>query len=100
MALSRVAGEGIDLHRLLLRPQRAALGDRRGLWRLERVAGSATRTDRIGQAPYPLVAAPDVIAIGLRRVAVDQRPRIERVRHAADFVLDLKQHLAGFVIDD
>src|SRR4029077_339565 len=35
-----------------------------------------------------------------RRVAVDQGPRVERVRHAADLVLDLEQHLAGVEVDD
>src|SRR3954451_1526937 len=96
----RDAGDGSQSHRLLLGAQCAAFGDCRGLRRLQRILGPSARTDRVGQAPDPLVAAPDVIAVGLRRVAVDQGPRIERMRHAADFVLNLEQHLTGFEIDD
>ena len=40
------------------------------------------------------------MAVGLVDVAVDQRPRIKRVRHAADLVLDREQHVAGVDVDD
>src|SRR5439155_12777242 len=50
--------------------------------------------------PVPLVAAHLIALLALRRVTVDQRAGIERVSHAADLVLDLKQHLAGVDIDD
>src|SRR5260370_9498492 len=43
---------------------------------------------------HPSVAARPVGPIGLRGIAVDQRPPIERVRHGADLVLDLEQRLA------
>ena len=41
-----------------------------------------------------------VVAVGLRRVAVDQRPAVDRMGLAADLVLDREQHLAGVEIDD
>ena len=36
----------------------------------------------------------------LRRIAIDQRPQVQRVLHAANFVLDSKQYLAAVRIDD
>jgi len=36
----------------------------------------------------------------LRRIAIDQRPQKERMLHAANFVLDGKQHLAVVRIDN
>jgi len=41
-----------------------------------------------------------VSAVGLRRVAVDQRPQIHRVRGAAHLVLDREQVPAVGGIDD
>src|ERR1700704_650082 len=38
--------------------------------------------------------------VRLQRVAVDQRPRVERVSQASHFVLDLEQRLPRFRIDD
>ena len=52
--LSRIAGEG-SLHRLLLHPQGAALGDRRRLGRLERIGRCPARTDRVGQGLDPRI---------------------------------------------
>src|SRR5947209_15320372 len=90
----------LDCGGRLLRPERPTLGDRRGLRRLQRIGLTPARTDRIRQAIDPAVAAPDVVAVGLGWVAVDERPRIEGVRHAAHLVLDREQHLAGVEVDD
>src|SRR3989442_14306691 len=38
--------------------------------------------------------------VRLQRVAVDERPRVERVLQASHFVLDLEQRLPRFRIDD
>src|SRR5882762_8280279 len=38
--------------------------------------------------------------VGLQRVAVDERPRVERVLQASHLVLDLEQRLPRFRIDD
>src|SRR5579872_2595518 len=95
----RRTGE-LDRGGRLLCPQRPPLGDRRRLRRLQRIAHPAARPDRIRQVIDPAVAAPDVVAVGLSRVAVDERPRVERVRHAAHFVFDREQHLAGVEVDD
>src|SRR5437763_5071656 len=86
--------------RRLLGAHRASLGNRRRLWRLQRILDPSARADRIRQCPDPLVAAPDIIPVGLRRVAVDEASRIERMGHAADLVLDREQHLAAVEIDD
>src|SRR5205814_8557451 len=86
--------------RRLLGAHRASLGNRRRFRRLQRVLDPSARADRIRQCPNPLVAAPDVIPVGLRRVAVDEPPRIARMSHAADLVLDREQHLAAVEVDD
>src|ERR1051326_3470188 len=52
------------------------------------------------QRPGPGVAALRVVAVGLGGIAVHQRPRIERMLHAADLVLDREQRLAAPRIDD
>src|SRR5688500_14631356 len=44
--------------------------------------------------------AGDVGDIADGRVAVDQRPRIERMAHAAHLVLDLEQRLRVLRVDD
>src|SRR5580704_18375863 len=49
---------------------------------------------------HPGVAAGHVGPVGLCGIAVDQRPRIERVRHAADLMLDLEQGLAAVEVGD
>src|SRR5437764_13848910 len=74
--------------RRLLGAHRASLGNRRRFRRLQRVLDPSAQADRIRQCPNPLLAAPDVIPVGLCRVAVDERPRIERMSYAADLVLD------------
>src|ERR1700675_4829051 len=50
--------------------------------------------------PEPLIMAGRVSAVGLRRVAVDQRPQVHRVRGAAHLVLDREQVPAIGKIDD
>src|SRR5882724_6374156 len=50
--------------------------------------------------PEPLVVAGRVSAIGLRRIAVDQRPQVHRMCGAAHLVFDRKQVLAISKIDD
>src|SRR5712664_4000790 len=50
--------------------------------------------------PEPLVVAGCVVAIGLRRIAVDQRPQVHRVCGAAHLVFDREQVLAISKIDD
>src|SRR5450755_4698324 len=50
--------------------------------------------------PAPLVVAMRVSAVGLRRIAVDQRPQIHRVGGAAHLVLDREQVPAIGRIDD
>src|ERR1700682_2269844 len=50
--------------------------------------------------PEPLVVVMRVSAVGLRRIAVDQRPQIHRVRGAAHLVLDREQVPAIGGIDD
>ena len=70
------------------------------------VAGSGAgcrRIDPLGRArqcPIPLVRAHLVMAIVLRRVAVDHVAVVERVGDAADLVLDREQVLAGLEADD
>ncbi len=46
------------------------------------------------------VIARRIVAVGLRRITVDERARIKRVRHAAHFVLDGEEHLAAVEVDD
>src|SRR5262249_47981977 len=50
--------------------------------------------------PIQLVVAGRIGARGLRGIAVDQRPQVVRMLHAAHLVLDLEQVLAGVEIDD
>src|SRR6185503_4904876 len=50
--------------------------------------------------PRPLLMAGRVGAVGLGRVAVDQRPHEHRVRGAADLVLDGEQMPAAVEVDD
>src|SRR5262249_32384350 len=50
--------------------------------------------------PGKLVVAVGVVAVGLRRIAVDQRAQIHRVRGAAHLVLDGEEQLAAVEIDD
>src|SRR4030081_3356480 len=50
--------------------------------------------------PEPLVVAGGVSAIGLCRIAVDQRPQVHRVCGAAHLVFDREQVLAISKIDD
>src|SRR6266851_10333986 len=50
--------------------------------------------------PAPLVVVVRVSAVGLRRIAVDQRAQIHRVRGAAHLVLDREQVPAVSGIDD
>src|SRR4030088_600797 len=50
--------------------------------------------------PEPLIVAGRVSAVGLRRIAVDQRPQIHRVCGAAHLVLDREQVPAISGIDD
>src|SRR6266852_8034890 len=45
--------------------------------------------------PAPRIGPGQIVAVRLRRVAVDQRARVERVADAADLVLDGEEHLAG-----
>src|SRR5690349_14351023 len=46
------------------------------------------------------VPARDVVGVGLRRIAVDERPPIKRMAHAAYLVLDLQLDGAGRDVDD
>src|SRR5438477_11425363 len=48
----------------------------------------------------PLLVAGRVGAVGLGRIAVDQRPHVHRVRGAAHLMLDPEQRLAVAEIDD
>src|SRR5689334_21075012 len=48
----------------------------------------------------PGIVAGAVVAIGLRRVAVDERARIERVAHAAHLVLDGEERAPALDVDD
>src|SRR5713101_2120561 len=50
--------------------------------------------------PEPLIVAGRVSAVGLRRVAVEQRPQIQRGCGAAHLVLDREQAPASGGIDD
>src|SRR6476646_2151622 len=50
--------------------------------------------------PGNAVVARPVVAIALRRVAVDERPAIERMGLAAHLVLHGEQHFARIEIDD
>src|SRR5262249_32839137 len=50
--------------------------------------------------PRDAVVTRPVVAVALRRVAVDERPAIERVGLAAHLVLDSEQDLAGIEIYD
>src|SRR4030088_3432830 len=50
--------------------------------------------------PQPLIVVMGVVAVGLRRIAVDQRPHVHRVRGAAHLVLHREQMLAACEIDD
>src|SRR5947207_12608373 len=91
----------------IMRMTRTGIGSVRG----ERAAGylavallahGAARIAHVGVLPFrhPAVAALHVVAVALARVAVDQRPGIERMGDAPDLVLDLEQLLAGRRIDD
>src|SRR5207249_7693978 len=84
------------LHRRHAR--RAAPGQLRGGLgsRLRRV----NALGRARQCPIPLVGTHLIMAIVLRRVAVDHVTVVERVGEAADFVLDREQVLAGLETDD
>src|SRR4051812_42846212 len=67
-----------------------------------RLAHGAARVAHVGILPlrHPAIAALYVVAVALARVAVDQRPGIERMGDAADLMLELEQLLAGLGIDD
>src|SRR5688500_11380168 len=53
------------------------------------LAHLAAHVAHVGVLPlrHPGIAALDVVAVGLARVAVHERPRIERMGDAADLVL-------------
>src|SRR5262245_49301531 len=53
-----------------------------------------------GHGPRHAVVAGLVVAIALRRIAVDQRAAVKRVGLAADLVLHREQHLARVEIDN
>src|SRR6187549_3562626 len=55
---------------------------------------------RVLHARYLRIVAGRIVAIGLRGIAVDERARVKRVRHAAHLVLDREQHLAAVGRDD
>src|ERR1035437_5091598 len=55
---------------------------------------------RVSESAAKRVVAAHVIVIGLRRIAVDERPRIERITQAAHLVLDREQQLAAVEVDD
>src|SRR3972149_4520401 len=46
------------------------------------------------------IVAAHVIGVGLCRIAVDQRPRVERMAQAAHLVLDREERLAAAQVDD
>src|SRR5437868_12421976 len=82
---------------VLIRGERAA-----GCLLVAALAHLAAHVAHVGVLPlrHPGIAALDVVAIGLARVAVHQWPGIERMGDAADLVLDLEQLLAARRIDD
>src|SRR5450759_1929955 len=55
---------------------------------------------RVSESAAKRVVAAHVIVIGLRRIAVDERPRIERITQAAHLVLDREQQLAAVQVND
>src|SRR5216683_2430526 len=56
---------------------------------------------RVGlHCPGPLIVALRVSAVGLGRIAVDERPQIHGMRGAAHFVLNREQVLAISRVDD
>src|SRR5256885_76092 len=70
-----------------------------------KVSGSVSRPlngrgSSMRQRPGPGVAARRVVAVALGGIAIDQRPRVERMLHAADLVLDGEEVLAVGGIDD
>src|SRR5262249_49943047 len=54
----------------------------------------------VRRRPAILVLPRRVAPVALRRVAVDQRPRIERMPHAAHLVLDAEEDAPAFDVDD
>src|SRR5674476_620224 len=71
----------------------------RSRWRSQRVRLSFVELVR-SHCPDPLVVAVRVSAIGLRRIAIDQRPQIHRVGGAAHLVLDREKVRSAGGIDD
>src|SRR3954451_2445303 len=55
---------------------------------------------RVGHRPFAGLVARRELQIALVRVAVDERPRIERMGHAADLVLYREELGAAVRIDD
>ena len=63
-----------------------------------RIARSSYSCGSIAQSQG--IVAVGVVLVGRRRIAVDQRAQIHRVRRAAHLVLDTEQHLVAVEIDD
>src|SRR5438552_5971351 len=68
--------------------------------RLAPPVGRGTKSPSELRSWVKRVAAALVRSLLLRSVPVDERPHVERVRHAANLVLDLEQQLVGVGIDD